>query len=96
MVGLRAGPDFVPVLLRQRDHARNRNQTDRAALFDQLIHQADENTPLDTDHPYNTDCVRAGYGSAGQFAAVGNDSRRHVLAGEGYGFLLGPMPRTYC
>jgi hypothetical protein len=39
------GPDFVPVLLRQRDHARDRNQTDRAALFDQLIHQADKNTP---------------------------------------------------
>lgn len=41
----RTGPDFIPVLLRQRDHARHRNQPDRAALFDQLIHQADDNTP---------------------------------------------------
>jgi len=34
------GPEFVPVLLRQRDHARDRNQTDRADLFDNLIEQA--------------------------------------------------------
>jgi site-specific recombinase XerD len=34
------GPEFVPVLLRQRDHARDRNQTDRADLFDTLIEQA--------------------------------------------------------
>jgi site-specific recombinase XerD len=39
------GPDFVPVLLRQRDHARHRNQTDRATLFDQLIQQVDQDTP---------------------------------------------------
>jgi site-specific recombinase XerD len=39
------GPEFVPVLLRQRDHARDRNQTDRAALFDHLIQQADKDTP---------------------------------------------------
>jgi site-specific recombinase XerD len=31
------GPEFVPVLLRQRDHARTHGQTDRAALFDHLI-----------------------------------------------------------
>jgi len=31
------GPHFVPVLLRQRDHARAHHQPDRAALFDQLI-----------------------------------------------------------
>ncbi len=31
------GPEFVPVLLRQRDHARAQNQDDRAALFDKLI-----------------------------------------------------------
>jgi hypothetical protein len=31
------GPEFVPVLLRQRDHARAHHQPDRAALFDQLI-----------------------------------------------------------
>ena len=34
------GPEFVPVLLRQRDHARERRQTDRADLFDTLIQQA--------------------------------------------------------
>jgi hypothetical protein len=33
------GPEFVPVLLRQRDHARDRNQTDRADLYDNLIKQ---------------------------------------------------------
>ena len=31
------GPQFVPVLLRQRDHARDHNQPDRAALFDGLL-----------------------------------------------------------
>ena len=39
------GPEFVPVLLRQRDHARDHHQTDRAALFDTLIERA-ENTLL--------------------------------------------------
>jgi site-specific recombinase XerD len=34
------GPEFVPILLRQRDHARERNQTDRADLFDSLIQRA--------------------------------------------------------
>jgi site-specific recombinase XerD len=34
------GPEFVPVLLRQRDHARERHQTDRADLFNTLIEQA--------------------------------------------------------
>ena len=31
------GPEFVPILLRQRDHARASQQTDRAALYDHLI-----------------------------------------------------------
>ncbi len=31
------GPEFVPVILRQRDHARNHHQPDRAALFDGLL-----------------------------------------------------------
>lgn len=30
-------PDFVPVLLRQRDHARDHHQPDRAAIFDGLL-----------------------------------------------------------
>lgn len=36
----RTGPEFVPVLLRQRDHAGERGQTDRAALFDELVKRA--------------------------------------------------------
>jgi hypothetical protein len=31
------GPKFVPVLLRQRDHARDHNQPNRQALFDELL-----------------------------------------------------------
>lgn len=31
------GPEFVPVLLRQRDHARDHHQPDRQALFDTLL-----------------------------------------------------------
>jgi len=33
----RTGPEFVPVLLRQRDHARKNGQTDRADLFAELV-----------------------------------------------------------
>ncbi len=33
----KTGPDFVPVLLRQRDHARDHHQPDRAAIFDTLL-----------------------------------------------------------
>ena len=33
----RTGPEFVPVLLRQRNHARDHNQPERAGLFDQLL-----------------------------------------------------------
>jgi site-specific recombinase XerD len=35
------GPEFVPVLLRQRNHAQHHNQPDRAHLFDNLIDQAE-------------------------------------------------------
>jgi hypothetical protein len=35
------GTEFVPVLLRQRDHARDHGQPDRAALFDDLIQRAE-------------------------------------------------------
>jgi len=35
------GTEFVPVLLRQRDHARDHGQPDRAALFDHLIQRAE-------------------------------------------------------
>lgn len=33
------GPEFVPVLLRQRDHARDHHQPDRAALYDNLLNR---------------------------------------------------------
>jgi site-specific recombinase XerD len=33
----KTGTEFVPVLLRQRDHARDHNQPDRTALFDGLL-----------------------------------------------------------
>ena len=55
------GPEFVPVLLRQRDHARHHQQPDRAALFDNLINRANE-TALDNDHPYNGRSVFASPG----------------------------------
>ena len=35
------GPEFIPVLLRQRDHALNHHQTERASLFDGLINRAE-------------------------------------------------------
>jgi site-specific recombinase XerD len=38
------GPDFVPVLLRQRDHARTHRQADRARLFENLIRRAGGST----------------------------------------------------
>ncbi|HTU38668.1 MAG TPA: site-specific integrase [Acidimicrobiales bacterium] len=34
------GPEFVPVLLRQRDHAKDQGQTERARLFETLVSQA--------------------------------------------------------
>lgn len=36
------GPEFVPVLIRQRDHARDHAQPDRATLFEELIARANE------------------------------------------------------
>ena len=38
----RTGPEFVPVLLRQRDHAKAHGQSDRAALFEGLVKRATE------------------------------------------------------
>ena len=38
----RTGPEFVPVLLRQRDHALEHGQTDRAALFEDLVSRVNE------------------------------------------------------
>jgi hypothetical protein len=38
----RTGPEFVPVLLRQRDHARQHGQSERADLFEGLVTRATE------------------------------------------------------
>ena len=38
----RTGPEFVPVLIRQRDHARAHQQAGRAALFENLIERVAE------------------------------------------------------
>ncbi len=40
-VHFQTGPEFVPVLLRQRDHARDHHQPERAALFTTLIARAE-------------------------------------------------------
>jgi site-specific recombinase XerD len=37
----RTGPQFLPILTRQRDHAHDHGQTDRAALFEGLIQRAE-------------------------------------------------------
>jgi hypothetical protein len=59
----RTGTEFLPILTRQRDHARDHGQPDRAALFDGLI-QRDQTRPahrsLDKDHPYNAEYSRGG------------------------------------
>jgi hypothetical protein len=36
----RTGTEFLPILVRQRDHARDHGQADRAVLFDGLIQRA--------------------------------------------------------
>jgi hypothetical protein len=41
----RTGTQFLPILTRQRDHARDHGQTDRAALPDGLIHRAEGQAP---------------------------------------------------
>jgi Phage integrase family len=38
----RTGPEFVPVLLRQRDHAKAHGQSARVALFEGLVTRANE------------------------------------------------------
>jgi site-specific recombinase XerD len=43
----RTGPQFLPILTRQRDHARERGQTERAELFDGLIQRAETDTEGD-------------------------------------------------
>ncbi len=36
----RTGTEFLPILTRQRDHARDHGQTERTALFNSLIDRA--------------------------------------------------------
>ena len=42
----RTGPEFVPVLLRQRDHARKNGQAERASLFETLVTRASRGVDL--------------------------------------------------
>lgn len=39
------GPEFIPVLLRQRDHAIERDQHDRAEIYDELLDRIDNPPP---------------------------------------------------
>jgi hypothetical protein len=41
----RTGPEFVPVLLRQRHHAKSHGQHDRERLYTDLINRAEETSP---------------------------------------------------
>jgi hypothetical protein len=41
----RTGPEFVPVLLRQRDHAAAHGRSGRAQLFQGLVNRALEESP---------------------------------------------------
>ena len=40
----KTGPEFVPVLLRQRDHAREQGQAERIVLFEELVIRASGET----------------------------------------------------
>ena len=44
----RTGTEFLPILIRQRDHARDHEQPGREALFDGLIQRA-ETGPATTE-----------------------------------------------
>ena len=38
----RSGPEFLPILARQRDHAREHGQSDRAELFTTIIQNVEQ------------------------------------------------------
>ena len=40
------GPEFIPVLVRQRDHATEHDQPDRAELFTKLLDGIDNTPPM--------------------------------------------------
>ena len=47
----RTGTQFLPILIRQRDHARDHGQDERAALFNGLIDRASQDTsPSGKEH----------------------------------------------
>jgi len=39
------GPEFAPVILRQRDHARDHHQPERVALFEALLAKVEHDGP---------------------------------------------------
>jgi hypothetical protein len=41
----RTGTEFLPILIRQRDHAQEHGQPERAAIFDKLIRRVDQEHP---------------------------------------------------
>ena len=42
LVCVQTGPENVPVLIRQRNHAQGHGQTDREMLFESLVSRATE------------------------------------------------------
>jgi hypothetical protein len=40
------GPEFVPILRRQRDHAADHGQSDRAELFQGLLSNVEDGGPM--------------------------------------------------
>ena len=44
------GPEFVPILLRQRDHAAERNQTSLTTVFDRLLKTVETQNPTPPDY----------------------------------------------
>jgi len=38
----RTGTEFLPILVRQRDHAQDHGQTDRAELFSKIIQSVEQ------------------------------------------------------
>ena len=48
------GPAFVPVLLRQRDHATERHQTNLVTVYDRLLERIETDTKTHRDTPVKT------------------------------------------
>jgi len=60
----RTGTEFLPVLIRQHDHAQDHGQHDRANLF-KTSSRTSTSSPLDKHHPYIAEYFRLRGWSAG-------------------------------